>query len=275
METIGKDNSYWVTNPSSGAKIFMRVYYPTQKVGGNLPMLTLIPGGSGWSDGFTKPPSKAQMIADAGFVVVVFDPDGRGQSGGKEDLDGYIHQDGLAAVVIAAKTLSGVDTNRLGMVSYSYGVTMGSGAIARHPEMGIRFFIDWEGPVNRMYTTTGCREKSQVKDQEQGKGRIQWPSCSDDAAWAEREALNFIGYINVPYQRIQTQEDHVQKDNKHAIDIINAAVKAGLPWVRLNDYPINQTYDPENPPAMLDNSNDRNIDKYVVKYAKDILEVIR
>jgi hypothetical protein len=45
----------------------------------------------------------------------------------------------------------------------------------------------------------------------------------------------------MPYQRVQSQADHVQSNNNHAIDIVNAAVAGGAPWVRLNEYPPNQT----------------------------------
>lgn len=62
---------------------------------------------------------KAQRLAGYGFVVVAFDPDGRGQSGGSENHDGFIQQDGLAAVVRAAATLPGVDAAAIGVVSYS------------------------------------------------------------------------------------------------------------------------------------------------------------
>ena len=52
----------------------------------------------------------------------------------------------------------------------------------------------------------------------------------------------------------------------------HAAVAAGLPWVRLNDYPAGQTYDASNPPAMLPDSMDKQMDRTVVEYARYIIE---
>jgi pimeloyl-ACP methyl ester carboxylesterase len=237
----------------------VRVYYPRGWGGELVPALTLVPGGTGVSD-----PRRAEALAAEGFLVIIFDPDGRGRSEGTEDYNGFIGQDGLAAVIEAATALPGLDANRYGLVSYSYGVTLATGALARHPVLPIDFYIDWEGPVDRMYTTTGC-----------GANRadgIQWQACENETWWGEREALNFIAGVHVPYQRIQSQKDHVQRDNSHAIDIVNAAVTAGLPWVRLNDYPANQTYDATNPPAMLPDNMDKQIDRTVAGYARYIIE---
>ena len=65
-----------------------------------------------------------------------------------------------------------------------------------------------------------------------------------------REALTFIADLQIPYQRLQTEKDHVQPTNNHAIDIVNAAVAGDVPWARLNDYPANESYNLENQPAM-------------------------
>lgn len=251
-------NTYWAVNPSSGSRLFVRVAYPRGWNGEPLPALVLVPGGTGNSD-----PRKAEALSAEGFLVIVFDPEGRGRSEGTEDYNGFIGQDGLAAIIEAATALPGLDANRYGLVSYSYGVSLATGALARHPNLPIDFYIDWEGPVDRTYTTTGC-----------GGNRvdgIQWQPCEDNAWWSEREAMNFIAQIRVPYQRIQSQKDHVQSTNNHAIDIVNAAVAAGLPWARLNDYPAGQTYDASNPPAMLPDSMDRQRDKTVAEYARYII----
>lgn len=85
---------------------------------------------SAWVPVSAEPP-KALRLVDAGFVVVLFDPDGRGKSTGKEDFGGYIHQDGLAAVVRFTADLPYVDAQNMGLVTYSYGITMASGALAR------------------------------------------------------------------------------------------------------------------------------------------------
>jgi pimeloyl-ACP methyl ester carboxylesterase len=259
LDPAAEADAYWVRNPTSGARLYVRTFYPDAWNGNDLlPALALMPGGIGKSD-----PDKAAHLAGEGFLVITFDADGRGRSEGVEDYNGFITQDGLAAVILAATALPGLDATRYGLVSYSYGVTAASGALARHPDLPIDFFIDWEGPVDRNYTTTGCREVN---------GRIDWQPCEEDAWWAEREAVNFIGQVQVPYQRIQSQSDHVQQNNNHAIDIINAAVAGIAPWVRLNAYPQDQTYDIMNPPAMLPDSMDKRTDATIAEYARFIME---
>ena len=254
-------NTYWVVNPSSGSRLFVRVAYPRAWNGELIPALVLVPGGTGATE-----PRKAEALAAEGFLVIIFDPEGRGRSEGTEDYNGFIGQDGLAAVIEAATALPGLDANRYGLVSYSYGVTLATGALARHPDLPIDFYIDWEGPVDRTYTTTGCGANR--------AGGIQWQACSNESWWAEREALNFIAEVRVPYQRIQSQTDHVQPTNNHAIDIVNAAVAGGVPWVRLNEYPAGQTYDATNQPAMLPDSMDKQIDRTVATYARYIIETV-
>lgn len=264
----GEGESYTVTNPSSGAALYVAVFYPESWDGQTkLPTLVLVPGGNGDSGSFVRKPPKGfstvEVINQAGYAAVVFDPDGRGQSGGTENYNGFVHQDGLAEVIRFAATLPGVDSANIGLVTYSYGITMGAGALARHPDLPVKFLIDWEGPANRN-DTGGCDGA--------GRGHLKdVASCTDEAFWAEREASTFIGQIRVPYQRVQSQTDHVQPDNAHAILMVNNAVSGGVPWVRLNDETPNQTYDPNNPPAMLsDNVLDRQQDRFIVEYAKEL-----
>jgi pimeloyl-ACP methyl ester carboxylesterase len=246
----------------------MQIVHPTNWNGEKLPTLVLVPGGFNSGSEFTHPkiaggPSTAAEIANAGFNVVVFDPDGRGKSSGAENANGFIHQDGLAAVIRFAATLPEVDASQIGVVTFSYGITIGSGALARYPDLPVRFLIDWEGPANRNDTTVGCR----------GDDRAQKHApCTDDQYWAEREALTFIAQIRVPYQRIQSEQDHVQPDVGHAVEMIDAAVRGGVPYVRLNDLAPNQTFDPSAPPPMLPEALDRQREASVVKYARELFE---
>ncbi|MBV6396309.1 MAG: hypothetical protein HFACDABA_01907 [Anaerolineales bacterium] len=251
-------NAYWVTNPSSGSRLYVIVTYPPGWNGEPIPALVLVPGGIAEHD-----PNRAARLAEQGFLAISFDPEGRGRSEGVEDYNGHIGQDGLAAIIEAATALPGLDANRYGLVSFSYGVTMATGALARHPDLPIDFYIDWEGPVNRKYSS-GCKPEPQH--------HIQWQPCDNDAWWAEREALTFIVDVQIPYQRVQSQKDHVQPVNTHAIDIVNAAVAGGVPWVRLNEYPAGQTYDAANPPAMLSDTLDRRLEQTLAMYAWQIIE---
>jgi hypothetical protein len=77
--------------------------------------------------------------------------------------------------------------------------------------------------------------------------------------------------VRVPYQTVQLQTDHVQPNNNHAIDIGSTAVAGGVPWVRLNEYPPNQTYDVNKPPAILDDALDKQVDAIIARYAEYII----
>ncbi len=234
-----------------------RVITPPDGITPTTETLILVPGGIG-----TIAPKKARRLADFGYRVVFFDPDGRGSSEGEEDFDGSVHQDGLAAVIQAVASFPDVNPEKIGLISYSYGITMASGALARHPYLPIRFLIDWEGPANRMDTTTGCGQNQ----------RIDWPPCSDSQAWLQREAVTFISRIKVPYQRLQSEKDHVQPDVNHATEMVNAAMQGGVEWVRLNDNPINQAYQVGALPKLLPEKSDSELELLIARYAHDLFD---
>ncbi len=250
---------FGVQNPTSGNELYVHVTVP--KTGaGPYPTLVLIPGGTGSSNDFLRKGMPSRLSA-AGFVIVVFDPDGRRNSPGEEDFNGHIHQDGLAAVIEFAAGLPEVDATNLGLVSFSYGITMGSGTLARHPELPIIFLIDWEGPADRFDTTVECTNST----------RIDFAPCDDEAFWLEREALRFIPNVPVPYLRLQSEQDHVQADNSHAINMINGAIAGGNSWVRLNDLAVNEMYNPDQPPSMLAEQLDKNLAGLVEQYGLEML----
>ncbi|NBD34988.1 MAG: hypothetical protein GVY30_03190 [Chloroflexi bacterium] len=255
--------AYWVTNPTSGVELYTTVMIPDDWDGDPLPTLVIIPGGTDDSAGITEGDSIGPKAVAQGYTVIAFDADGRGRSGGEESYNGFTHQDGLAAVIQFAANRPEVDAERIGLLSFSYGVTLGSGVLARYPELPIRFYIDWEGPADRRDTTIGCKPSP----------KYDWPACDDDVAWAEREALTFISQIQAPYQRVQNQRDHVQPDVSHAVQMVNAAVSGAAPWVRLNDYPPNQTYDPDDPPAMFSDPDKPDLDDLMLRYAEELFEI--
>ncbi len=268
-EPASQENAYWVGNPASGARLYVQVTHPQDWDGSALPALVLVPGGSGSGGSFLTPPSTAQQLADAGMVVIVFDPDGRGRSEGQEDDDGFIQQDGLAAVLRFAAALPEVDADRLGLVSFSYGITMASGALARHPDLPVLFLIDWEGPADRN-DTGGCDAAH--------TGHLQAHACDDEAFWSEREAAAFATQLALPYQRIQSEKDHVQPDLNHAILMVDnaTAVEYGgrgiAPWTRLNDLPPNTVYDPAAPPPMLSEQESKHLEPLIVRYALELFD---
>jgi pimeloyl-ACP methyl ester carboxylesterase len=261
---------HWVTNPTSGVQLYVKVLHPQSWNGEPLPALMLVPGGTGDSSDFLGARyDRTQSIADEGFVLVVFDPDGRGQSGGEEDQNGFTHQDGLAAVIRFAATLPEVDETQLGLVSYSYGVTMAAGALARHTDLPVRFLIDWEGPANRN-DTGGCDEDL--------TGHLIGHPCDDEEFWREREASTFALDLRVPYQRLQSEQDHAQPDNVHALLMIaNATAEehgghGKAPWTRLNDLQANTVYSVDFPPPMISEGGDRT-EVLIPLYARELLSV--
>lgn len=255
FETSGRAGEYFVTNPSSGSKTFVKI----MSAGDESPTLFLIPGGTGTSRDFLSKKKSAQTLVDAGFTVILFDPEGRGNTEGEEDYNGFVTQDGFAAIVDFAKERTEVDPERMGIVSFSYGVTLASGYLSRYPDSGINFLIDWEGPIDRN-DTGGC-------DQDDTGHVKSYADCDDEEFWAEREAIIFISDLEVPYLRLQSEKDHVQPDTLSAVRIVNAANEGKSPWVQLNDYAINELFDESNPPDMFEEKFDRELMEKIADYA--------
>lgn len=263
-EPADLENTYWVTNPNNNAKLYVQVVHSADWDGTPKPGLVLVPGGI--STGGNLLP-QANILADKGFSVIVFDPDGRGFSQGIEDFGGYIHQDGLAAVISFAQMLSEVESAKIGLVSYSYGVTMTTGVLARYPQLGVKFYIDWEGPIDRYDSTTTQSGECQVSQSKQN-----WKPCDDEEFWSEREAITFMEQVKIAaYQRVQSEKDHVQPDVTHAVRIVNQAIAAGIEWVRLNDFEINLIYDENNPPQMIPEALEKKRDLQISKYAVELM----
>ncbi len=258
---------HWVVNPSSGVRLYVEIFKPEGWSGEALPVLVLIPGGSGDSSDFIEKPQKIHTMLESGFTLVVFDPDGRGNSKGEEDDNGNIHQDGLAAVIEYAAALPELDSDQIGLVSYSYGITMAAGALARHPKLPIRFLIDWEGPANRN-DTGGCDEDN--------LGHLIGHPCDDEDFWSQREASGFALKLQLPYLRLQSEQDHVQPDNGHALLMISNATaeKYGghgrSPWTRLNDLVPNTIYAEDNLPPMLLEGVARSTEQLIIAAAKEL-----
>ena len=238
---------YYIENPTSGSKLYVKIY-PSPLSLAEISTLILIPGGTGDSAMFTDeiPGGAAvEQLGLEGFHLVVFDPEGRGQSEGSEDFNGHIGQDGLYAITLFVKDLPTV--GQIGYFSQSYGVSLATGVLARYPDAPVEFLIDWEGPANREDITIGCRS-SNTDDASQTEPQDH--ACSDDPYWEEREAEHFVSLIQVPYHRLQSLNDHAQPDVSHAEDMIRAATGAEFggdgqsPWTRLNDLVPNTVYSP-------------------------------
>lgn len=246
----------------------LAVYVFTPAVGSApWPTLVIVPGG--FQTGLqTLPPPRQAPYLETGFALVLFDPDGRGQSTGVEDRGGAVQQAGLAAVIDWASKDSRVDPTRMGLVSYSFGITMATGTLATN-QTPIQFLLDWEGPANRNYTHDCNGVVSNVaKNAAEEK---EWGDCTDDAWWAAREASTSIAKVRVPYQRLQFERDHAQPNHQHTLDMMTAAEAGGVPWVRLNDEPANKRIASD--ADFVPISNKKPMHLVVEHYAKQMMEM--
>jgi len=257
----------WVTAPNDNRLYTRRVQpalatYPGQ----HFPALIAIPGGTGAGAPLADNLGYRNLAA-RGFVVVVFNPEGRGTgapgnltSEGTEACNGFVHQDDLKAVVEFTSALANVDASNIGVETSSFGIAIGAGALGRYPNLPVSYLVDQEGPHdNRVITFYDagrelpvCGHLSTVTD----------PSAGNVAFWAEREAVNYIDAYRGRYLRMQAEIDHAQNPGyfRHSIEMINAGTRpqfggAGLAaWTRMNGSdignPLNTVY-PMNDPSQF------------------------
>lgn len=270
---------YWVSAPNSN-RLYTRVIqprsnlYPNQK----FPAVIFVPGGLGAG----APANKG--LAQRGFVEVNWNAEGRGanvpgnwRSDGIENHNGFIHQDDLKAMLEFVHTLPNVVDNNVGVSTSSYGITMGAGCLGRYRDLEVKFLLDVEGPHNNFVTSMEPWSLDADTSNDRWRSAYQvfrhyslWRDSSDTNRtwWAEREAIRFIDSMWCYYMRVQAEYDHVQPpnaqwpgfyyppvwyQNKHAVDMVNGAVRGSAPWVRMNGStignPINATYDSLSPPT--------------------------
>jgi pimeloyl-ACP methyl ester carboxylesterase len=230
------------TNPTSGAQIAVSVTAPQDAT--KPPLLILVPGGLSAGSLSFGVSGIADRYAQRGYAVLSFDADGRGGSDGIEDYGGPVHQDALAAVITLGANLPDVDVDRIGLVSFGLGAAMAAGALARHPALPIRLYVDWEGPALRQHV-------ERELERELWKLGIDPPaSCADDDWWRQREPARFLPQVSPAYQRVQGAPDHAQADPGHALKMIRCATatvhggEGQSRWTRLNGNPPNHTFGP-------------------------------
>jgi len=250
-----------------------------------------VPGGinPGRSEALTD---EAIALAEAGMVVVCFNAEGRLDSRnpediaseGGEDYNGFRNQDTLAEIFEYVMELPHVMPYNIGIRTQSYGITMGAGCAARHPEIPVKYIVDGEGPSSSFVTVQEpwalyspsehpSHNKYETVHEILGHYSTHRDSSEENLVfWEEREAIAFIGAFDGMYLRLQAEWDHSQPPSqpseigmyhdppswwqgKHACDMINAAVLAGVPWVRVNlseqGNEVNDTFDSENLPVFL------------------------
>jgi hypothetical protein len=234
----------------NGNQIAIRLVKPEGE--GPFPVLIGVAGGDG---AFVFRSDLATTLRDMGIMTVDFAPQGRGDSEGEDNFHGTIHQDDLKAIVDYLSTLAVVQEDQIGILSYSFGVVLATGALARYSEMPVAFLIDWEGPASpgkdfrrglendEAWVQEAIQFMSGYREVELEDFRLHGGSIFDEAYWQERDAARYAEDLSVPYLRVQFAEDHVQGEYKdHMMSIVNAAVAKSGQWTRVNDNPPNITY---------------------------------
>ncbi|MFH0980409.1 MAG: hypothetical protein V2A79_02590 [Planctomycetota bacterium] len=249
----------WVTAPN-GNQLYTRIVQPVPALypGQRFPALMAIPGGTGAGAPLADNPGY-RAFAASGFVVVVFNPEGRGtgqpgnlRSQGTENCNGFIHQDDLKAVAEFTAARSNVNPRNIGLETASFGIAIGAGALGRYPTLPVAYLVDQEGPHdNRVITFYDAGHEVAVCGH---WSTVTNPSPGNVAWWAEREAVRHIGGYPGMYLRMQAEIDHAQGPGyfRHAIEMINAATRSAFGgagsarWTRMNGSdlgnPVNRTY---------------------------------
>lgn len=272
----------WVTEPNRGVQIYTRAVGPdpSKYPGESFPAVVLVPGGTGAGAGAMDRPD-LQRLASEGFVVVAFNPPGRGnglpgnlRSGGEEDYNGFAGQDALKAVIEYVAGLGGVDSNNLGLCTFSFGIALGAGVVGRYPELPVAWLVDMEGPSNS--EIVACYYCSEERGLGGHLSITTDPSPENVAWWSEREAYRFIGSFRGEYLRVQAWNDHAQPAglHLHALQMNRAAITGGVPWLRINGSdmgnPINELYESGEPvwlPGRMADYPDLDI-SYIIEMAR-------
>jgi hypothetical protein len=219
---------------SRGNKIYAHIHRPVTL--GRYPGVIFVPGGiSTGTDYDGNAEVTAADVAALGFTVLHYDPSGRGKTGGQEDHWGPRHQKELADVVMWFSQLLSVDRNNIGILSFSIGIAIAAGALARF-SLPVRYLFDWEGPSNRFNITRNDTHKP-----------LRGFPTSDEPFWSVREPRRFMAGVPCGYFRYQSEDDHMQGLFKgHAVELLNLATHGKTAWTRCNDNPVNTEFDKDN-----------------------------
>lgn len=243
----------------NGNKIRIKLEKP--KGAGPFPVLIGIAGGND-SYAFHRAGNEQllETFDSLKILAVDFAPQGRLGSEGKDNYHGYVHQDDLKAIVDYLAKQQFVNKDMIGVLSFSYGVALATGALSRYPDMPVQFLIDWEGPaapgrdIRRGYANKEAWIKNKIvlsmmnkddikSEKELRSAVIHGGEIGNDIYWDERDASLFAAKLPCPYLRIQSQVDHVQGTSKAPMmAIINTATKNSGQWTRCNDNPPNTIY---------------------------------
>ncbi len=137
-------------------KFYMEIHRPvTCQAASPCPGLVLVPPGLESGEEYFADIA-SELAAEVPAVVFVYNPPGRGlgsnQTGGEEDYNGKDHQGLLSEVLQRARNKQSVDEERLGVVSFGWGLSVAAGVMnANRGSAGYvgKFLVDVEGAVSR------------------------------------------------------------------------------------------------------------------------------
>ena len=242
------EERFFLKNPLTGNLQRVHMAYTSRDV----PALILVPGGGKSSRDFVD----TALNGASDFVVFTFDPLGRGESQGVENMHGREDQAFLHEVYVYAVENS---NGSISIASFSFGIAMVAGALAEY-DMPIDVWVDWEGPHDRTFVAHLCLENREdmnglsVKEKKRIRREMLQrisqgnapEGCSDNEYWAEREAILNVkgiekGEVKL-YHRLQGKNDHVHGNfYEHALEMVNTMTGQGI-TTRLNDAPENVVY---------------------------------
>lgn len=192
-----------------------------------LPGVVLCPparqGGAAFGD--TAGLVSADELARLGLAVLRFDPAGRGESWGDEDLCGPEHQDETASLLAWLGDQDGVDATNIGLLGVGNGSVMavGAAALCGAPAAWV---LDFEGPSDRFTWNSDDPVAAPAH------------RFNDDTWWTPREPARHVASLRCPYVRLQAEEDHARPEElRHALRMVQAAAEGDLPWFQINDHP--------------------------------------
>ncbi|CAK8716536.1 Serine aminopeptidase S33 domain-containing protein [Candidatus Electrothrix laxa] len=223
----------WIPT-KKGGKLYAHLHYPEGRK--DVPAVVFVPGGASCGADYDKSGAEIQPkdLAALGFVVVHYDPSGRGSTGGEENYWGTEHQDELVDVLRWTHARPEVQKNNVVILSFSIGITIAAGALARYADElpFVSWLFDWEGPSSRFNITKNDTHPP-----------LKSFPTSNDAFWQEREPCRFINKITCGYFRYQALQDHVQGNKKeHALELVNLATQGTAAWTQLNHTPRNRLH---------------------------------
>lgn len=225
-------NEINLTTPN-GESIFVAWWVPSGD--GPFPAVIVVPNMHRGSAGAFYQAPYRELVKD-GFVLVGFEPEGVGRSTGVGTCLGPNHQADLKAVIEFVASLPYVDRSNIGLVSFSGAALLAGTTLGRYPDLPVAYWVYGEGPCDGSMVHAKTPDCSDLCNHCNTKMD---PSPENKAWWDERSPVNFISNYRGHYLRVQAEVDHEQgRFVEHALRMNNAAVRGGVPWVRINGVDI-------------------------------------